>query len=249
LGAEVIEFAAQPDGLNINADCGATSMDNISALVVEHDADLGIALDGDGDRLMLVDHTGYVVDGDEAIYIIASHELRRGMLKGGVVGTLMSNMGLELALAELGIAFARSKVGDRYVMEMLKKKGWRLGAENSGHIINLKHNTTGDGIVAALNILTAMASAKQSLFELRQGMKKLPQVLLNVRYSDGQEPLSDPRVTNVVSEVEQTLTGRGRVLMRKSGTEPLIRVMVEGPQETEVVALAEKIAEVVRLAC
>ena len=248
LGAQVIEIGTSPNGKNINDGCGATSMDAISAAVVEHQADLGIALDGDGDRLMMVDHTGYVVDGDECVYVIASNELKSGSLRG-VVGTLMSNMGLELALADMGVPFARSKVGDRYVMEMLKQNGWQLGAENSGHVINLKHTSTGDGIIAALNVLTAVCSSGQSLFDLRQGMTKLPQVLVNVRFSGDNDPLQADSVVSSVHKVNEKLTGRGRVLLRKSGTEPLIRVMVEGPELTEVTTLANEIADAVKKAC
>jgi phosphoglucosamine mutase len=248
LGAEVIEIGTAPNGKNINEGCGATSMDAISAAVVEHQADLGIALDGDGDRLMMVDHTGYVVDGDECVYVIASHDLKSGSIRG-VVGTLMSNMGLELALADMGVPFARSKVGDRYVMEMLKQNGWQLGAENSGHVINLRHTSTGDGIIAALNVLTAICSSEKSLYELRQGMTKLPQVLVNVRFSGDNDPLQADSVVAAVHQVNEKLTGRGRVLLRKSGTEPLIRVMVEGPELNEVTALANEIAEAVKKAC
>lgn len=248
LGAEVIEIGTSPNGKNINDGCGATSMDAISAAVLEHQADLGIALDGDGDRLMMVDHTGHILDGDECVYVIASHELKSGSLRG-VVGTLMSNMGLELALADMGVPFARSKVGDRYVMEMLKKNGWQLGAENSGHVINLKHTSTGDGIIAALNVLTAVCSSEQSLYDLRQGMTKLPQVLVNVRFSGDNDPLQADSVVSSVHKVNEKLTGRGRVLLRKSGTEPLIRVMVEGPELTEVTALAHEIADAVKKAC
>ncbi|MEW6992823.1 phosphoglucosamine mutase [Colwelliaceae bacterium MEBiC 14330] len=247
LGANVIEIGTQPNGTNINDGCGATSMDAISKAVVEHKADLGIALDGDGDRLMMVDHTGYVIDGDEIIYIIACNDLLSGRLTGGVVGTLMSNMGLELALKELDIEFARSNVGDRYVMELLKEKGWSIGAENSGHIINLHHTSTGDGIIAALNILTAVCKQKKSLFELRQGITMLPQLLVNVRFAGENDPLKDTAVLAAVDEVNETLTGRGRVLLRKSGTEPLIRVMVEGPDMDEVTLLANKIADLVKL--
>jgi len=246
LGANVIALANTPDGKNINDGCGATSMEMISKAVVEHKADLGIALDGDGDRLMMVDHTGYVIDGDEAVYIIACNDLKTGKLSGGVVGTLMSNMGLELALAELDIPFARSNVGDRYVMELLREKGWQLGAENSGHIINLRHTSTGDGIIAALNVLTAVQKQNKSLFELREGMTMLPQILVNVRFSGDSDPLNAPAVLAAVDRVSNVLTGRGRVLLRKSGTEPLIRVMVEGPELDEVTALAHEIADEVK---
>jgi len=247
LGANVIEIGTAPNGTNINDGCGATSMDAISKAVVEHKADLGIALDGDGDRIMMVDHTGYVIDGDEIIYIIACNDLKSGRKDGGVVGTLMSNMGLELALKELDIEFARSNVGDRHVMELLKKKGWQLGAENSGHVINLNHTSTGDGIIAALNVLTAVCKQGKSLFELRQGITMLPQLLVNVRFSGENNPLDDAAVLASVDEVNEILTGRGRVLLRKSGTEPLIRVMVEGPDMDEVTVLANKIADLVKL--
>jgi len=249
LGAEVIEIGTAPNGTNINDQCGATSMDAISKAVVEHNADFGIALDGDGDRLMMVDHTGYILDGDECVYVIAANDLQNGTMSGGVVGTLMSNMGLEIALADMGVPFARSKVGDRYVMEMLNKKGWQLGAENSGHVINLKHTSTGDGIIAALNVLTAICSSGKTLNELRQGMRKLPQILVNVRFTGDNDPLSAQNVAAAVHSVNEKLTGRGRVLLRKSGTEPLIRVMVEGPELQEVTDLANEIADAVKSAC
>jgi phosphoglucosamine mutase len=249
LGAEVIEIGTAPNGTNINDGCGATSMDAISKAVVEHKADLGIALDGDGDRLMMVDHTGYVLDGDECVFVIASNDLQSGTIQGGVVGTLMSNMGLEIALADMGVPFARSKVGDRYVMEMLNKKGWKLGAENSGHVINLNHTSTGDGIIAALNVLTAICSGDKNLNELRQGMKKLPQILVNVRFTGDNDPLTAQNVVAAVHTVNEKLNGRGRVLLRKSGTEPLIRVMVEGPELQEVTDLANEIADAVKSAC
>jgi phosphoglucosamine mutase len=248
LGATVIEVGTSPNGTNINDGCGATSMAMIKAAVIEHKADLGIALDGDGDRLMMVDHTGYVIDGDEAVYIIACNDLKTGNLQGGVVGTLMSNMGLELALEKLDIPFVRSDVGDRYVMQMLTAKGWKLGAENSGHIINLNHTSTGDGIIAALNVLTAVCQRNESLFNLRQGMTMLPQLLVNVRFSGGGDPINDPIVQACVDKVSHQLSGRGRVLLRKSGTEPLIRVMVEGPELDEVTSLAHEIADSVKLA-
>lgn len=248
LGAKVIEVGTSPNGTNINENCGATSMKTISEAVVEHKADLGIALDGDGDRLMMVDHTGYVIDGDEVVYIIACNDLKSGALEGGVVGTLMSNMGLELALEQLDIPFDRSNVGDRYVMEMLREKGWKLGAENSGHVINLNHTSTGDGIIAALNVLTAVCQQEKSLFELRQGMTMLPQILVNVRFSGDNDPINAASVISAVDDANLQLTGRGRVLLRKSGTEPLIRVMVEGPDMDEVTSLANNIADAVKLA-
>mgnify|MGYP000262382998 CR=1 FL=1 len=249
LGAEVIEIGTSPNGININDGCGATSMAAISTAVVEQQADLGIALDGDGDRLMMVDHTGHILDGDECVYVIACNDLKSGSFRGGVVGTLMSNMGLELALADMGVPFARSKVGDRYVMEMLKQNGWQLGAENSGHVINLNHTSTGDGIIAALNVLTAICNSGKKLSDLRQGMTKLPQVLVNVRFSGEADPLKAEPVVSSVHKVNEKLAGRGRVLLRKSGTEPLIRVMVEGPELDEVTTLANEIADAVKKAC
>ncbi len=249
LGAEVITIGSTPNGTNINDNCGATSMAQIQAAVVEHKADIGIALDGDGDRLMMVDHTGTVVDGDELIYVIANSDREAGTLRGGVVGTLMSNMGLELALADMGVPFARSKVGDRYVMEMLQQNAWYLGAENSGHIINLNHTSTGDGIIAALNVITAMCRSDKSLLALREGMSKLPQILVNVRFSGDSDPIVADSVVSAVHSVNEKLAGKGRVLLRKSGTEPLIRVMVEGPDLDAVTIYANEIADAVKQAC
>jgi len=246
LGAEIITIGVSPNGLNINDGCGATEPAALAARVLAENADLGIAYDGDGDRLMMVDHTGYVIDGDEVLYIIARDALRNGELKGGVVGTLMANMGLEIALKSLGIPFARSAVGDRYVVEMLLEKGWRIGGENSGHIISLDHTTTGDGIVSSLLVLAALINSGLTLKELRSGMSKFPQVLVNVRFSGDSDPLLDESVLQAVKDVEQELADRGRVLLRKSGTEPLIRVMVEGEDETHVLALANQIADAVK---
>ncbi len=248
LGAEVIAIGCSPDGLNINDGVGSTAPEALAAKVQECKADLGVAFDGDGDRLVMVDSTGYIIDGDEILYIIARDALRHGRLKGGVVGTLMANMGLELALQTLGIPFARAKVGDRYVLEMMNEKGWRIGGENSGHIICLDQTTTGDGIVAALQVLTAMRSAEMPLVKLRSGMSKFPQVLVNVRFAEGKDPLTSGAVQQEVAAVEQELAGRGRVLLRKSGTEPLIRVMVEGEHEQQVRDMAERIAKQVESA-
>lgn len=248
LGAEVHTIACSPNGLNINEKCGATHTEELQKAVVELGADLGIAYDGDGDRVMMVDHTGRQIDGDEIIYMIARSAKQRNRLQGGVVGTLMTNMGMELALAELGIPFARSKVGDRYVMELLQEKGWRIGGENSGHVINLDHTGTGDGIVASLQVLGAMLDTGLSLAELAQGMTKLPQVLVNVKFEKGSAPLENKHVKDVIAEVEAALAGQGRVLIRKSGTEPLIRVMVEGKEQQVVQDFAERIAAAVKLA-
>ncbi|OYD26106.1 phosphoglucosamine mutase [Oceanimonas baumannii] len=245
LGARVIRTGVQPNGLNINDQVGSTAPAALQAAVLEHGADLGIAFDGDGDRLAMVDHTGALLDGDEVLYIIARDAQRRGKLQGGVAGTLMTNMALELALAELDIPFRRANVGDRYVMELLKEQGWKLGGENSGHIISLDHNSTGDGIVAALQVLRALRNEGGTLAQLRSGLALFPQVLVNVRFAAGTDPLADEEIQHRVSVAEAELAGNGRVLLRKSGTEPLIRVMVEGADELQVRRLAEHIAEAV----
>lgn len=242
LGAEVITMGCSPDGLNINDKVGSTAPKALVERVLQEQADLGIAFDGDGDRLIMVDHTGYEVDGDELLYIIARDLQQQGTLVGGVVGTLMTNLGLEVALSKLDIPLLRAKVGDRYVMELLQEKGWRLGGENSGHIICLDQTTTGDGIVAALQVLKAASRADKTLFELRQDINKFPQVLINVRFAGEQDPLLSEKVQQAVRNVEASLGETGRVLLRKSGTEPLIRVMVEGEVETVVREHAEKIA-------
>ncbi|MFS2221288.1 phosphoglucosamine mutase [Pantoea sp. B65] len=246
LGATVIAVGCQPDGMNINKECGATDVRMLQARVLAEQADIGLAYDGDGDRIMMVDHLGNKVDGDQILYIIAREGLRQGQLRGGVVGTLMSNIGLELALKQLGIPFVRAKVGDRYVLEKLQEKGWRIGAENSGHVILLDKTTTGDGIVAGLQVLTAMVRNHMTLHDLCSGMKLLPQILVNVRFSGDNDPLEDATVKEITAGVEQELRGRGRVLLRKSGTEPLIRVMVEGEDEAQVTALAHRIADAVK---
>ncbi|MCB5227151.1 phosphoglucosamine mutase [Alishewanella sp. 16-MA] len=248
LGAEVIAIGCKPDGLNINEKCGATHTELLRATVLEKQADLGIAYDGDGDRVMMVDQHGRVLDGDEIVYIIARAAKEAGTLKGGVVGTLMSNMGLELALAKLDIPFARSAVGDRYVMELLREKNWRIGGENSGHVLNLDYTCTGDGIIASLQVLTAMLSSGKSLAQLMSDMRKLPQVLVNVKFAKGSTPLEKVNVKECIAAVERDLAGKGRVLIRKSGTEPLIRVMVEGEDADTVRQYAEKIADAVKIA-
>lgn len=246
LGAEVIEIGTRPDGLNINNKVGATSMKAVRDSVLENKADLGFALDGDGDRIMMVDHLGNVIDGDQLIYIIARDALKTGRLNGGVVGTLMSNLGLEIALNKLGVAFLRSNVGDRYVMELLQQRGWAIGGENSGHVLNLNVTSTGDGIVAGLQVLTAMLRADMTLHELCQGMDMYPQTLVNVRFTEGEDPLENTDVKAAVVEAEQQLGKTGRVLLRKSGTEPLIRVMVEAEKSEDSTKWAEFIADAVR---
>lgn len=245
LGAEVIKIGCEPDGMNINDHCGATDIEALRHKVLTENADLGFALDGDGDRIIMVDQQGQTVDGDKIIYIIAREELRQGQLTGGVVGTLMSNMGLEVALKNLGIPFARAKVGDRYVLEKMLELGWRLGAENSGHVLLLDKTTTGDGIVAGVQVLAAMVRNQMSLKELAQGMSLLPQVLVNIKFSGERDPLEQPIVKQVIAEVSAQLAERGRVLIRKSGTEPLIRVMVEGENEVEIKQFAQQIAQLI----
>lgn len=246
LGAEVIEIGTDPNGLNINEKCGATDVTALQAKVVETKADVGLAYDGDGDRIMMVDHLGNKVDGDQILFIIAREALRSGQLKGGVVGTLMSNMSLEIALKMLGVPFLRANVGDRYVLEKMVENDWTLGGENSGHIIIADKNTTGDGIVASLAVLAAMAQHKLSLNELASAVKLFPQVLINVRFAGGDNPLENDAVKSVAADVEKRLEGKGRILLRKSGTEPLIRVMVECQDATLAQQCAEEIAEVVK---
>lgn len=246
LGAEVIEIGTDPNGLNINEKCGATDVTALQAKVIETKADVGLAYDGDGDRIMMVDHLGNKVDGDQILFIIAREALRSGQLKGGVVGTLMSNMSLEIALKMLGVPFLRANVGDRYVLEKMVENDWTLGGENSGHIIIADKNTTGDGIVASLAVLAAMAQHKLSLNELASAVKLFPQVLINVRFAGGENPLESDAVKSVAADVEKRLEGKGRILLRKSGTEPLIRVMVECQDATLAQQCAEEIAETVK---
>ena len=246
LGADVIKIGCDPDGVNINDNCGATDIRALAKCVIDEKADLGFALDGDGDRIIMVDHKGRKIDGDLIIYIIAREALRQGQLKGGVVGTLMSNMGLEIALKNLGIQFVRAKVGDRYVLEKMLEKNWRLGAENSGHVLLLDKTTTGDGIIAGLQVLAAMVRNNMSLADLCSGMTMMPQVLINIRFAEKHDPLTNPDVKLAIEQAEKQLGIHGRVLIRKSGTEPLIRVMVEGIDAAEVQKLAEQIAEAVK---
>ena len=246
LGAEVIEIGTDPNGLNINEKCGATDVTALQAKVVETKADVGLAYDGDGDRIMMVDHLGNKVDGDQILFIIAREALRSGQLKGGVVGTLMSNMSLEIALKMLGVPFLRANVGDRYVLEKMVENDWTLGGENSGHIIIADKNTTGDGIIASLAVLAAMAQHKLSLNELASAVKLFPQVLINVRFAGGDNPLESDAVKSVAADVEKHLEGKGRILLRKSGTEPLIRVMVECQDAELAQQCAEDIAEAVK---
>jgi phosphoglucosamine mutase len=243
LGAEVISMGVQPDGFNINEGVGSTNMAALSQLVVESGAHLGIAYDGDGDRVLLVDATGDVVDGDELVYIIAMHRLAAGTSDAGVVGTQMSNLGLELALRDAGLQLVRAQVGDRYVKALMEANGWSLGGESSGHIICSDVTTTGDGIVASLQVLMALKAAGGNFAALRVGMSKFPQVMINVAVSARVDLADYPQIATAVAAVERQLGERGRVLLRPSGTEPKVRVMVEGENAEEVHALCAGLAQ------
>ena len=245
LGATVITIGDKPNGININDGVGSTHPEALVAKVLSEKADLGIAFDGDGDRVLMCDSHGNLRDGDNLLYIIANDTKKRGRLPGGVVGTLMTNLGLELALKREGIPFSRAKVGDRYVMEQLLEKNWTLGGENSGHIISLNHATTGDGIVSALQVLKACMYAGKTVEELSEGLTMYPQDLINVRLTAGLDVTRDEKVQTVVAEVEKELGSTGRVLLRKSGTEPVVRVMVEGENAQDVHTKAQRIADVI----
>jgi phosphoglucosamine mutase len=242
LGAKVYEIGTEPDGLNINENCGATAPQQLQEKVIEVGADLGIALDGDGDRLILVDHKGEVVDGDEILFIIAQALHQSGELNGGVVGTLMTNLGLEQALAKMDIPFVRAKVGDRYVLEQLAKHGWNLGGEGSGHIVCRSILPTGDATVAAVQVLKAVANSHKPIHELKQGMQKLPQRMINVRLEQKVDIAASDEVTQLVAAAELELADKGRVLLRPSGTEPVVRVMVEGSDLQQVNQVCEQLA-------
>jgi phosphoglucosamine mutase len=247
LGARVTAIGVAPNGTNINEGYGSTAPENLRRAVIEHGADCGVALDGDGDRLIMVDRRGEIVDGDELVYIIAGARRAAGTLKGPVVGTLMSNLGLEQALAAQGVPFLRAKVGDRHVLAMLEEHGGVIGGESSGHIICLDRTTTGDAIVSALQVLAEMLRTGKPLAELKAGMAKLPQRLVNVRM-ERKVDVSDPVIQAAVRAAEAELGARGRVLLRPSGTEPVIRVMVEGREPGEVERLAQQVADAVRSA-
>jgi len=245
LGAEVVSLAVQPDGLNINHECGSTHPQAMLQAVLDHDADLGIALDGDGDRLVMADSTGKLLDGDELLFIIAAHRKNSGRLQGGVVGTLMTNLAFEHAIAKLGIPFVRAQVGDRYVLETMNEKEWLLGGENSGHILCMDKHTSGDGIIAALQVLAAIREGNSSLKTLSAQLTLYPQVLVNVTVKNKIDLDGNPKIQSAVQNAERELNGTGRVLLRASGTEPKIRVMVEGQQRQQVEMLAARIAEAV----
>tara|TARA_R110002110_G_scaffold415562_1_gene651069 strand:- start:35544 stop:36902 length:1359 start_codon:yes stop_codon:yes gene_type:complete len=243
LGADVIAMHHQPDGFNINEQCGSTYPQSLQQAVLSHQAEMGIAFDGDGDRLLLVDHKGELVDGDEILYLIARYS--QPQLQGGVVGTLMSNLGLEQALAELDIPFARANVGDKYVLSKLDEHNWTLGGENSGHIICLDQTSTGDGIVAALQVLKILCEKDDSLHILKQGMTKFPQLLKNVKVAQPRDMIQHPVIQKAVQQAEQTLQNKGRILLRPSGTEPLIRVMAEGEDLSIIDLVTNSLVDVV----
>jgi phosphoglucosamine mutase len=245
LGAEVIAIGVAPNGLNINKDVGSTSPKQLQQKVIETRADLGIGFDGDGDRVIMVDEKGEIVDGDELLYIMAMHARSRKRLGGGIVGTFMSNLGLELALKKEKIDFVRANVGDRYVMQQLKEHNWRFGGESSGHLLCLDSTSTGDGVVSALQIMMAIQDSGKSLHQLKSGMTKCPQTMINVRRNKDIDVSKDKTIQDAAAEVEAELAGRGRVLLRPSGTEPVVRVMVEGEDGALVAKKAQQLAEIV----
>ena len=248
LGAEVIPVGCSPNGRNINDGCGSTRPDLLMLTVAGVRADVGIALDGDGDRVLMVDQEGTLVDGDQLLYILTRDRLEQGTLKGPVVGTVMTNLGLEVALRDLGVDFRRASVGDRHVLAMLKENGGILGGETSGHLICLDKTTTGDGLVIALQVLAIMTRTGATLKELAGGMRQFPQTMLNVEVANRVDLETEPTIRKAVGEAESTLGDRGRVVLRASGTEPVIRVMVEGENEDTVTALAQRLADSVRTA-
>lgn len=245
LGADVIEIAVEPNGLNINLECGAAHPELLCQQVVACQADIGIALDGDGDRVVMVDHQGHVLDGDDLLYIIIKHKMMRGAVKGGVVGTVMTNLGFEEELKKWGLEFVRVPVGDRHIMHELTQRGWQVGGEPSGHLVCLDVSTTGDGIITALQVLAAMRQQGRQLAEMRSGWNKYPQVLLNVKFLGQSQVLDQPVIHQMVSDAEQQLGSKGRVLLRRSGTEKLVRIMVEGEDAQQVSNLAKNLAALV----
>jgi phosphoglucosamine mutase len=248
LGAEVMSIGVQPDGININRDCGATHPQTLAKAVKAHRAHLGVAFDGDGDRLTMADQDGKLYDGDQLLFVIAQFRKKHKFLKGGVVGTLMTNLGMEQALADIGVAFVRAPVGDRYVLEKLVEKDWQLGGENSGHIICLDKHTTGDGIVSALQVLHALKAEGQGLEQLCNGVRLYPQVLVNVKIRKGFDFKSNAQVQAALKSTETQLEGKGRVLLRASGTEPVLRIMVEGESGDDIKKVAREIATAIERA-
>jgi len=248
LGAEIIPIGCSPNGRNINLRCGSTAPELVQATVSGVRADVGIALDGDGDRLVMVDHLGRIADGDQLLYVIASDRKRTGSLRGPVVGTVMSNLGLEQTLQAEGIPFMRANVGDRYVLAMLREHGGVLGGETSGHLLCLDRTTTGDGLISALEVLAVMKRTGRPLAELTAGMPKFPQVMVNVRVKERIDPSRTPSIQDAVKRVEDALGATGRVVLRASGTEPVIRVMIEAREERVATRYANELAETVRTA-
>ena len=247
LGADLTLLGTKPNGLNINKDCGSTHLDFLQKKVLSEKADLGIAFDGDGDRVLMVDNLGEIVDGDELLFLLTQHGVKKGQIKGGIVGTAMSNIGLELAIKELGLDFIRTSVGDRYVNEALQSKNWQLGGESSGHIISRRLTKTGDGIIIALQVLEAIQSSLLSLHTAKKAMKKFPQILINIPAENPLAMVDDANIKKAVKEAEFLLKDRGRILLRPSGTESVIRVMVEGSELSEVQTIANKLAEIVKV--
>jgi len=245
LGAQVVCIGVEPDGMNINVDCGSTALNALQNKVLAEQANIGIAFDGDADRVLMVDHTGQIVDGDELLFIIAQYHQQQGTLQGGVVGTLMSNFALEVALNKLNIPFVRANVGDRNVFSMLQEKNWQIGGENSGHILHLGFSTTGDAIIASLQILLALQANDLTLAEACQTLNKLPQALINVELGD-KNPLDNKQVIELQQHIIEQLADTGRILLRKSGTEPLIRVMVEAQNKTIARSYAGELAELIK---
>ncbi len=245
LGAKVTTIGVSPNGLNINLDCGATKLAQLQKKVLEVNADIGIAFDGDGDRVMFVDHQGEIVDGDQLLFIIASYRKKKEGGCDGVVGTLMTNFGFEMGMENLGVPFVRAKVGDRYVIELMKKNNWPIGGESSGHIVCSDVTTTGDGIISALQVLKAIVAEEQSLHDLKQSMQKLPQVMINVPVVNRINVADNTDIQKAIKGAEIQMDGKGRVLLRPSGTEPVIRVMVEGQRRDLVADIAKQLAEIV----
>lgn len=245
-GAQVIAIGVSPDGRNINAGCGSTAPQALRDAVKQHQADLGIAFDGDGDRVLMVDNQGELVDGDQLLFIMAKFMHDQGLLSGGIVGTQMSNLGLELAIRQMGLDFIRTAVGDKYVLSALQENNWVLGGESSGHLIQMRRQPTGDGIISALQVLEVLQKTQLSLREALTGLQKFPQIMINVPVKCQQDPMLTPEIAKAVSDLEASFNGEGRVLLRRSGTEPLVRVMVEGKDPIRVQAACEALAGVVK---